>query len=231
MSTTPEPASGRKAPWRRVGNVVRRSLSRSSSRAPSPSRPEHERDSDVASIKGTSKPSSLRLVDTAMLSPPGESGAYSVPSPIAESPAREAASSDMFSAFSEKMFDPAIANGSAFTPAPPADAEHQVLTSASEMTTVPDAPSQPAITYTTNPSTEVGGSTDTPLIHVQDVLADSAWAVIASREDSPAPYSGAPIPEAAPPAVRDSVENSVSEMNTKDEVSTKPSNRPLGNGL
>jgi len=55
--------------------------------------------------------------------------------------------------------------------------------------------------------------------------------VIASREESPAPHSEAPIPEVAPPVVRDSVENSVPGKNTKDEVFTKPSNRSLGNGL
>jgi hypothetical protein len=129
----------------------------------------------------------------------------------------------MITAFSEKTLDPAITDGAAFIPVAPADIEQPVLSSALEMTTMPEAPSQLA-TDTTNPSTEIGGSMDSPFIHVQapDVLAAPA----SGEENSPL-HSGTPIPETAPFVVRDSVEDSTSGRNTKDEDSTKPSNHSL----
>src|ERR1700685_283519 len=160
MSTTP-PGSisssppSKKSRWGRVGTTIRRSSTAFSipgirSGSPSPSEP--ERDSDSVSVKGTSKPSSLK---TATLAPPTGDGNETTPSLIAESPAREAAAlasepvgpsplagGDMITASPESTLEPPSINEIPPSPATPTPAQQPAL--AAEEEVAPAAEEEPA---------------------------------------------------------------------------------------
>lgn len=196
-------------------------------RPSSPTPSERERDSDSTSIKGSSKPTSLRQVDT--LVPSSGNVGHMAPSPIAESPAREAAelasdpigpsplAGDVLSSSPVETNAPTDIPTVPATPAPatpapatPAPAEQQVITSEPEaMTTQPEATpnpvaeEEPVPRYSTNPPTEAGQRTTPPSIHVEDTSVEAPpTAPAAPQPENSAPRPEVLAPVAAPPVAK-----------------------------
>jgi hypothetical protein len=212
MSTTPPPDAISSSPpskknrWSRVGTVMRRSSTAFSIpgiRASSPSPSEPERDSDSTSIKGTSKPSSLK---TSTLAPPlGNNG--TTPSPIAESPAREAAAlapepvgpspladTDVITSSPEPNLLEPIINEIPPTPATPAAPKQPALASEDEVVPAAEEAQVPS-----GPPAEVEEQGPTPSIHVEDAPAQEGpvEAVASAFEDAPARESAPSIASGA----------------------------------
>jgi hypothetical protein len=147
-------------------------------RAASPSPSERDRDSDSASIKGSSKPGSIRQLE---ISAAGN-GSGMTPSPIAESPAREAAAlasepagpsplaGGDVTASPESTLEPPIINEIPPTPAAPAVEQ---LAPAAEPEVAPAIEEVPVSQPTSNPPTE-GGEEKAPSIHVEDSSIEQA---------------------------------------------------------
>lgn len=154
-----------------MGTAVRRSSTAFNLpivRSGSPSPSERERDSDSASIKGTSKPSSLK---TATLSPPVGNEGVVTASPIAESPAREAAAlaaepagpsplagEDVISASPEPTLEPPVINEVPPSPATAVAAEQTSIIADSKTASTaeedPAAEEEPVVMSTSDAPTE-----------------------------------------------------------------------------
>jgi hypothetical protein len=188
-------------------------------RPSSPSPSERERDSDSASIKGTSKPPSLRQV-AAMLSPSSK-GSAMAPSPIAESPVREAAAlaaepvgpsplagGEVLSSSPVNTDAPAITEIPTIPPTPAAPEQAVLTAEPEEITAQPEPASNPPVeeervpSYSTNPPTEVDERTSPPSIHVQDTSDEVPQAApVAPGDTNSAPRPATLAPVAAPYAI------------------------------
>lgn len=226
MSTTPErtstppPASGSPSPtpklksrWSRVGGLVRRSSTAFSlpKRSESPTPSERERESppvgspdNGSGRKSTSRPSSLRNVEVSTsLSPPAADD-HVTPSPIAESPAREAAEL----ASDQPPVGPSPLAGGVITAEPeqvsaPEDtpAEPESAPAAAESTSAPKPEAQPvrepAPSYTTTVDSDEQQPADPPSIKVEDAEEQPQTAAesikrAASQRSAQAPSTKAP---------------------------------------
>jgi hypothetical protein len=148
-------------------------------RAASPSPSERDRDSDSASIKGSSKPGSIKQLE---ISAAGN-GSGMTPSPIAESPAREAAAlasepagpsplaGGDVTASPKSMLEPPVINEIPPTPAAPAAEQ---LAPAAEPEVAPAPEEVPVPQPTSNPPTEGGEKEKAPSIHVEDSSIEQA---------------------------------------------------------
>jgi len=148
-------------------------------RAASPSPSERDRDSDTASIKGSSKPGSIKQLE---ISAAGN-GSGMAPSPIAESPAREAAAlasepvgpsplaGGDVTASPKSMIEPPTINEIPPTPAAPAAeqlapvAEAEAAPATEEVLVPQPTPSAP---------TESKEEKEAPSVHVEDSSVEQA---------------------------------------------------------
>lgn len=256
MSESTTPPSGsppasisspmKKSRWSRVGTVMRRSSTAFSipgirAASPTPSERDRDRDSDSASIKGTSKPPSLKQLDT--LSAPAPPSNHATPSPIAESPAREAASLapehlgpsplaaeviNASPASAQVNLEPPAINEIPPTPGTPAREEQTVITSEpeqmpteAEVTPEVAAEHDRAPSYSSQPPEEAKDVTAPPSIKVEDTSAEQ-------KQSSSAAVSRAPSQSSKrAPSI---AQLSMAAENTPSDVATVRPEDSTGNG-